>query len=280
MRRAFIPDETAYDQQRAEPSCAFYQRKNRDSVLLMRTKTVKAGEWLECDIYPVLDRDYSRTAKRRKTAESIRAQNLRRARKRLEWLLNANFDRRDMLAHFTCAFACPEEEFRRITHNFMDRLRRSYRARGRELKYIYVIETTGKEEKMRHHIHMALNGGVLSRDEVEKIWRHGLARADRVQEMDTGLRGFALYITQHKDAQEKLMSRKWACSKGLKQPAVTESSSRFSRTAAGRIEKAVREDAEQEFKKRYPGYKLIEYQVKYSDFLPGVYITAFMRKIQ
>ena len=255
------------------------KHKSGKGVLIQRTRTVKAGDHLDADIYPVLDWQYSREVKaRRKTPEAMQRANIAHARRQLEQLMNANFGEGDLLGHFTMAAACSEQDMQKITRNFVARLRKAYRKAGGELRYIYVIESTGSGEKQKWHIHMALNGGVLSRDEVEKIWRGGLSRVDRVQEQENGLAGFANYITQRKETQEKLLRRKWACSKGLKRPRATYSDSRFSRAAAARIEKAVREDARREFEKRYPGYRLTEYSVHYSDFLPGVYIHAHMRR--
>jgi len=267
----------AYD--RREPGRASGQK----GVLVQRTKTIKAGDYLEAEIFPVLDRSWSEAAraeKRKRTPERMRAVNLRNARKRLERLLNANFGVNDLLAHLTSEDCCDEGAFRRQVRNFMAKLRRVFKRAGAILKYIYVIEATGQEGRRRYHVHMALPGGVVSRDELEKMWSHGLARVDRCQEQPKGLAGFANYITQHKDAQEKILARKWACSRGLKQPRITTSDSRFSRRSAQTLAAAVYADAAKLFAKKYPGYQLIEEPaVRYSDFLPGVYVYAHMRKI-
>ena len=274
MPRTWIPENSdyVYDQPR---------HAGKKGVLLQRTRTVKAGEYLDADIYPVLSWPYAREAKqRRKTPEQMRKANFAHAFRYAVQLLNANFGEGDLKCDLTCAHECTYRDFLRVKRNFMDRLRARFRAAGVPMAYFGIMESTNGGK--RHHIHMVLRGGVLTRNEVEDLWGQGTANADRVQVQyqEKGLEGFARYITQHKDTQEKLMRRKWFASKGLKKPRPTYSDRRFSRAAAARIEKAVREDAAREFEKRYPGYMLIDYQVHYSDFLPGVYIHAFMRRAQ
>ena len=272
MRR-YAPDtaEYVYDQPR-HPS-------GSKGVLLQRTKTVVAGDHLDADIYPVLDWQYSREVRaQRKTPEQMARANKARSFRTLVQLLNANFTDGDFKCDLSCAYDCEYEQFVKIKNNFIARLRRAYRKAGGELRCVGIIEST--HEGMHHHIHMVCNGGVISRDQVEKIWRQGTANVDRVQTQfeDKGLEAFARYITRHKDTQEKLMHRGWFASKGLKKPRTTYNDSKFSRAAAARIEKAVREDARREFEKRYPGWRLVDYSVHYSEFLPGVYIHAHMRR--
>jgi len=272
----YIPDEEEYRSE--EP------RHGQKGVLLMRTRTIRAGEYLEAEIYPVIDQEHAPRERRKKSTEQMRAANIRRARKTLERILNANFGPGDLIAHFTCEEEMTEDEFTAVRRSFMDRLRRAYKRAGQRLKYAYVTEITGSGDRRRYHVHMVLGGGPLSRDEVEGLWRAGLARADRVKMQEHGLAGIAYYITQHKSAQERMMAHKWAASRGLINPEksrrlCTVSDHKFSRAAAARLDKAVREDAERVFAKRYPGYQLIDWRVSYSDFLPGVYVRAFMRRL-
>lgn len=250
-------------------------------VLLQRTKTVIAGDHLDADIYPVLDWQYTREAgKRGKTPEQMRKANFGRAFRYFTQLGNLNFGEGDIFGTFTSAEGCSWEEFERIKRRFMDRLRTRYKRAGVPFDYLGIAEST--KQGTQHHIHLILRGGALTRDEIEKLWKTGIANTRNVQVQfeDKGVEGLCRYMTQHKDAQEKLMRRKWFSSKGLKKPRATYNDRKFSRAAAARIEKAVREDARREFEKRYPGWRLVEYSVHYSDFLPGVYIHAHMRKIK
>lgn len=265
--------ESDYQAEEARP----YQKKG---VLLYRTKTIKAGDYLECEIFPVVDIEKGEKSKRRKPSrEAQKKLNIANAQKRLSRIMNANFGPGDLLVHLTMEKPCEEEEMRRGVGNFLRRLRRKMSKNGGVLKYIYVIESTGSGERKRWHVHMVMNGGYLSRDEVERLWKHGLSRVDRCQRQEKGLFGFAMYITQRKETQEKLLQRRWACSQGLKQPVILTSDKKFSRRAAMRIATAAEMDAREEFEKRYPGYQIIEQPtVKYSDMLPGAYIYAMMVK--
>ena len=57
----------------------------------------------------------------------------------------------------------------------MRRLKRLYKANGKELKYIYVTEVSSKG---RVHHHLLINRGV-DRDAIEKAWGNGWANSKR-----------------------------------------------------------------------------------------------------
>lgn len=256
------------------------QGYKKQGIMLYRTKEIRAGEFLDVEMYPVVSMDHAHGKKSCGTKPAQKALNLKNAQKKLARLMNANFGKGDLLVHLTCGAHTDEETARKQAKNFIGRLRTRAKKAGAAMKYIYVIETTGAEGSEKHHIHMVLNGGWIGRDEVEGIWGHGLARVDRYQEQDGGLKGFAMYITQRKSTQEKLLKRKWACSKGLTQPTEKESDTRFSRRAAMQIAMHAETDAKALFQKKYPGYRLIEMpEIRYSDLMPGAYIYASLRKI-
>ncbi len=271
--RQYIPEETEY--QESAP------RLKGKGVLFQRTKTYKCGDVLEAELYPVVDWEHSRGARRKKTPEQMRKVNLNNARKHVARLLNTNYGPGDMLIHLTSAAECTEEEFLKQKGAFFRKLREAYRKAGGELRYLYVIEGTGEGERRRFHIHGAINGGVLTRDQVEALWPWGLSRVDRVQKQEGGLTGFALYITQRKSTQERMagMKRRWGASRNLKKYRATVSDRKFSRHQAAKLEGAVREDARRVFEKKYPGYRLIDWKIRYSDFLPGCYVYAEMERI-
>lgn len=258
-------------------------------VLLERTRTIKSGDYLECEIFPVVLMDNAtRAARRQKSPEAIQRANAERARRHLERLMNANFGPGDLLLHLTMAKPCPYEEMRRELRNYIARLKYKAGKTCTPCKYVYVIETTGEGERMRHHVHMVLSARTapqgepwITRDEAEQLWTHGLARCDRAQKQEKGLCGFARYITQRKETQARLMKRSWGASKGLINPDAnaTVSDRKFSRAAVGRIVADVEQNARALFEKKYPGYRLVEQPViRYSEFLPGAYVYAFMER--
>lgn len=268
------------------------ERPGKRGILLERTKTIKSGDYLECEIFPmVLMEPGIREARRKRTPEQMREINRRNAVKKLERLMNANFTAGDLMPHLTMDRPCSFEEMQKIVRNFFQRLRRLAAKRGAVLRYIYVIETKQEHGAQRHHLHGVISArpaqgpssgpsaeNLITRDEIEKLWGHGLARVDRVQQQEKGLAGFARYITQQKTTQERLMRRSWGASKGLRQPTVTVADHKFSRAAAAKIARDLEGDARTILEKKYPGYRLIEQPViRYSDWLPGCYIYAMLR---
>lgn len=252
----------------------------KPGMLGMRTKTTKAGKYLEAEIFPLFGVEQGSREKRKGSSAAQKKLNLKNAVRKMQRLMNANFGDGDMLVHLTDTRAQTEDEAKKAVKNWLRRVRRAAEKQGKKLEYIYVMERTGTEGKEKWHCHMVMRGGILSRDEAEKMWGRGLSRIDRYQEQEKGLCGFASYITQRKETQEKVLLRKWACSKGLKRPQATTSDTKFSRRAAMELTKAVYADARAVFEKKYPGYTLVEMpEIRYSDFMPGAYIYAYMRKI-
>lgn len=255
-------------------------RRGKKGVLLERTKTTRAGDFLECEIFPVVQMDsVNRQQRRQKSPEAIQKANRERARRHLERLLNANFGPGDLLLHLTMGKPCQLKTMQRLVRNYIQRLKYRARRRGAICKYVYVIETTGEGNRERHHVHAVLSaeGGWITRDEAENLWKHGLARADRAQKQEKGLCGFARYITQRKETQHRLMKRSWGASKGLKQPTVTVADKKFSRAAADKIVRDLAGDARRILEAKYPGFRLIEQpRIRWSDFLPGCYIYAML----
>lgn len=249
-------------------------------ILMERTKTIKAGRFLECEIYPVVDVEHESVQRRKPTREAQRKVNLRNAQKRLYRMANENFGIRDWMLHLTMAGTCTEEEMMKNIRRFIRKMRNLAKKKGQQLKYIYVIETTGQEDRRRYHVHMLMNRGFCGFEDIEKYWTHGKTTVDTVKSYPQGLKGFALYITMHKDAQDRLIRHKWAASKGLKQPQITISDSKFSRAACEKLIRGAQADARALFEKKYPGYRMIEEAViRYSDWMPGAYIYAMMEKM-
>ncbi len=257
-------------------------------VMLMRTKTIRSGDYLECEIFPVVQMESGQRQRLgKRSPEAIRLVNERNAIKHLERLMNANFGPGDLLPHLTMARSCAYTEMQTEMRRFIRRIKGRAKKRGAALKYIYVIETTGEGEKARHHAHMVVSARgedgeqTLTRDEIEQLWGNGLSRVDRVQRQEKGLCGFARYITQRKVTQKRLAARRWGASKGLRNPdrEAKTSDRAFSRAACRKIAQAAEEDARALFEKKYPGYRLVEMPViRYSEWLPGCYIYAFLER--
>lgn len=245
-----------------------------------RTRTVDAGMMRYVEIYPILKAWEGAGLARKKRRESREAQrrlNERNARKRIEWLFNANFCERDVFATLTFARAVEEGEARDAVRRLIRRVR-AYIKRdtahiGVELKYIYVIEGKIKADgSERYHVHMVISG--VGRDTLEGMWEHGYANTRRLQPDDNQYTGLAKYMTK-----QRRFARRWSCSKNLRRPREWVSDHKISRRKVERLAADVRYAGKEIFERAYPGYWLVgEPEVRLSDYVPGAYIYARMRR--
>ena len=274
----------------------------------IRTRTIRAGDSLEVEAYPLIHVDQSAVrekVRRRSTAAQI-ALNLKNARKRMRRLLEANFGAGDLVLHPTFDYGFVDHGFanqddvereweelgypqtdadaRRIIRNFIARVKRLIRKKGgdpKEFKYLYVIETTREPRPEdpnpmppRYHYHMVMSGmGLLTIDEINALWGYGYTKAQPVDMRFNGLAGLTNYITK-----QRRKTRRWAHSKNLREPEVWVSDRKISRRRAALVASDVQAFGREIFEKLYPGYELQEAEVNYSDFVAGAFIYARMRR--
>ena len=274
----------------------------------IRTRTIRAGDSLEVESYPLIRVNQAaiRERKRRKSTPSQIALNLKNARKRMRRLLEANFGAGDLVLHPTFdygvvdygmenmadvrrgweqqGFPMDDYDARRIIRNFIDRVRRRIKKRGgnpKKLKYLYVIETTKEprdddpaELPARYHYHMIMSGlGILTIEDINELWGFGYTKAQPVDMRFNGLAGFTNSITK-----QRKKTRRWAHSKNLREPEIRVSDRKISRRRASQVARDVQAFGKEIFEKIYPGYELQEAEVQYSDFVAGAFIYARMRR--
>lgn len=243
-----------------------------------QTKTTKAGNQLEADIYPVFGsrKDAPRTARRNKSRPAQKNLNSKRARRYLNNLVSANFGEGDLWCTFTYddKHLPPDPDAAdRIFTNFIRRINRRRKKQGQEnIKYICVTEyreDEGKGTRCHHHVIMS---GDVDRDELEKIWGQGKRNQTRRIDPDpeTHVAGIVNYIS--KDPKGR---KRWRASKNLKKPIVTRSVCRFGKRTAERMA-TDRAYLESRIRKSYPGYKFIDAEVRINDINGGFYIYARM----
>lgn len=273
----------------------------------IRTKTIRAGQALEVECYPLIkiNHDAEREKLRRKSTKAQENLNLINARKKMRRLLETNFTEKDISMTLTFDYGfvdrgqenmqdlmaafekmdvpMDDQQARKYIKNYLARVRRMMKKRGEDpknLKYLYVIEST-KEPRdedinalpMRYHYHMVISAPGLSRDDLESCWPYGYANADRLQMRD-GLEALANYITK-----QRRFFRRWAHSKNLKQPDIRISDRKISRRRAALVAMDVQAYGREIFEKLYPGYVCTnDPMVRYSDFVAGAYIYARMLK--
>ena len=254
-----------------------------------RRRTTVSGPRIDAEVFPMFGRNQRcdlRRAKSRITREVQQRANDERSRIHLIQLVEANFTEKDVALGLDYAGAVPTpERVDKDVRNFIARVKRARKKAGLpDLKYIYAIggdemPAAGYSGK-RPHVHMIMSGGI-DRDDLERMWRQGRANCDRLQPRDEGLGGIAVYFTRQKqDRPPKKGVRKWRGSRNLKQPVRRSRDARMPNSRVKRIARDFRNEAKDVMEKLYPGYKLQDCQVRYSDIVDGVYIRCVLRRIR
>lgn len=258
----------------------------RKGVSAMRAKTVRHGDMIDVMLYPIWAThaicDHARKAKAAATRTAQVELNHRRSQDRLVWLANANFQTGDGM--LTCsAFKVPNDDpklAQKKISAFLRRLKRYWARHGRELKYIYTTERTeSKENGVRFHLHILLNFHGFDREELEKLWGVSMCNSIVMRENDEEFSGMARYMNIYKQHQTKATHRAWNCSRNLVQPKITVSDHKVSVRRAEQIARDMDAGAREIFEKVYPEYRLTrDVTVRSSEFVPGVYVYARMRR--
>lgn len=270
----------------------------------IRTVTIRAGASLEVMCHPIVRRwpeGAKREAKARKTGRAMEAINARNQTMHIMRLAEMNFTHLQAMV-LTGTYEYPGEDdiglmniddvwaqwqkkrlpegvedVRRDVRNFLNRVRRRM-ADPEGLKWILRIEEDDKLAAFglpaRYHIHMLIEAGELTQDEVSAQWPFGFTRCDRFDLKHDGAARIARYITKNK------RGGRWVShSRNLKKPKPRVSVRKVSRRRAALIAEDVQRAGREIFEKLYPGYKVAEdIRVTWSDYLPGAYIYCRMRK--
>lgn len=274
----------------------------------IRTKTVRAGESLEVESFPLIhvSEGGKRECKRRKSGNAQQILNRKNSEKRFRRLMEANFGKGDWVAHPTydygfvdrgqanmadtiramekAGYPMNDDDAVRLVRNFIRRLKTRIRQKGAEpkdLKYIYVVEATriprdGDINPLppRYHYHMVFSGmGILTINDINECWQYGFSKAEPIDTRFNGLEGLSAYFLKQRRGK-----RKWSGSKNLKKPDVKVSDRKISRRRAAQIAQDVQHSGREILEKLYPGYRCERVEVKYSDFVAGAYIYARMRR--
>lgn len=238
------------------------------------TKTIKAGNQFEIEIYPAFTRKECKELKLRKPNKSQRNLNDRYARKRVERLINTNFKKGDLyitLSYDNEHLPNSIEEAQKNMKNFIRRINYKRAKEGLEkAKYIYVTEFS-KEKKIRVHHHLIIDCG-LSGELVENMWKHG--RRNNIRKCDPdkdGLTGLAKYLV--KDPKG---SKRWCSSTNLKKPKESKSYHSFK---ASHVKKIVQRRASVKdlVENKYKNYIYTSEEIKYNEVNGKFYIYVRMR---
>lgn len=246
-------------------------------VLCYKTRTIRCGDAVEVEAFPVYTRAYPDAKRLKERIRSSRAQqqnNDRRAENHFRRKAETNFGRNDYFLTLTYAGAAPGmEQARKDFRNFIARVNRARARMGLPAcRYMAVLEAGNKSGRAHHH--MLIDGG-LSRDEYERIWGKGYANCDRLQITGDGLKAVCKYMLKQAGAGAREKDEKrWTCSRNLKEPKITESVHRVTKRKAARIAADAELQGELILRKLYPGMLLTDIQVRRSDWIAGAYIYA------
>lgn len=249
------------------------------SIVRYRTKTIKSGDVLECEIYPVWN-TRSAGARGKKTKKSRPAQislNARNSLKNVIRLVNTNFTNHDIWGTFTYetkklpkSVEAAEKEF----GNFIRRLKYHGKKRGfPPMKYVYWTEFEDDEKKGKHRVHHHIITNFPDRDLAEQLWQGGSRKQTRrLQADESGYEGAVRYCM--KDPKG---TKRYKTSKNLKSPIVTIADSKITRRKVNRI---IRGDVNSVdvFESIYKGYDMTWIEHKTSDYVAGAYLYVKMAK--
>ena len=256
-----------------------------------RRRTTVSGQRIDAEVFPVFSRQMRGALRRARTGngtpDAQKKANRDRSILRAVQIVEANFTEKDIALALTYAGEAPDEDrLDKDLRNFFDRVKRKRRKMGLpELKYWASIggdemPAPGYSGK-RPHVHVFMNGGI-DRDELEQMWGKGYANVDRLQPGTDGLAAIATYFAkQIQDRKEKKGERRWRASKNLVKPIRRARDAKMPNARVKRIAYDFKNQAKESMEKLYPGYVMTEDPVvKYSDYVPGVYIRCVLRKIK
>ena len=244
--------------------------------IINRKKEINAGIVKDIEIYPIYQNSRRKSARAAKTKLSREAQqklNDKNAKKKLFYILNANFDENDH--HITLSYDesnLPPDE-KSAEHDgelFLRRLRRASQKHGFNYKYIAVVELGVENGRLHHHI-VAKTG--LAAEVIKKMWKYGYCNADRLEIREDVLKGLTNYLVKAPKGKKR-----WRYSKNLNRPYLRPeiSDNRTSRKTVRNI--ILHQNDKEWFAQQFPGFELVNCEIKKNEYIRGSYVYLRLRK--
>ena len=242
-----------------------------------RERKYHCGEYLEVVIFPVYTHAKKRSKRKKPTSEIQQRLNRRHSEGKLRRLLHTNFTPMDTFATLTFDDAhlpASVEDAQRLLQNFLRRVKRRYGKLGIDPKYIYVLEYGEKHSRL--HIHLVISSG-LDREELSKLWGLGTVSAEPLRFEQDGLAALARYLTKGSETGSKTTWKRWAGSRNLIKPTVTERDGRLSHKKMADL---CLEGGETDYlEAQYDGYEMADYSPAVGeDIYGGYYLAATLKK--
>jgi len=252
-----------------------------NNVYNYRTRTIKSGDRLELEIFPIWrTQSEHRAARQNASREAQKKLNERNAIRTLTRKVDTNFTDKDYHATLTydARGELPDEkQARRDTQNYFRRIKHFRKGQALPpLKYVNVMEFYNKDmRRTRVHHHVIMSGGV-DRQVLKSLWGHGRVFIEELQPENGTLEGLVRYIT--KQPGKHTHSKRWTASRNLKPPKITTANKKVSKKHTERLAADVINEAPAIFTKLHKDYSFDKCTVKGSEFVSGVYIYATMYK--
>ena len=187
-------------------------------------KKVIAGRTIEIEKYYTSifhKKGIEREKKELPTREEQKKINSRQAEKKLRYLINTNFGEGDyhlILTYTKDSRPEAKEEARKNIQVFLRKMRKEYRDRGKEMKYIHVVEVGARGS---YHHHLVINE--IEVKAITKNWPHGRPKINPLD--NTGqYKKLASYLIKYTDRlvgeDGKLQGKRWDPSRNLKKPII------------------------------------------------------------
>lgn len=234
-----------------------------------RTKTILSGKHLEVELYPVTAHGHLRERKRKLSSSAQRKLNEKNARKKLERLINSNFQRGDTIITLSYRAELRRNlDYAAVVRDVQNYLRRVKRWRNSHglpyTKYIYVVELAGSDN---WHAHLIMSA--MPREVAENLWLN----ADFVNSKSfqptaqEGGAAFANYIAGKKPGKEVQTKhwRKWNCSKNLAKPTEKVKDGTHTRRGLARIARE-RVDDSAYWERKYKGFRFVSARPVFNEF--------------
>lgn len=258
----------------------------QEHIANYRVKTIKSGDLLECEIYPIWNcRNEVRRARENESSEAQQQLNINNGRKMFSRLLHTNFGEGDLHVTLTHANDRTTAECKKAVTNYLRRVAYFRKKRGlSELKYLAVYEQVkeGSAKKRIHH-HIVMNGfeNEKYRKDIERLWKIGYANADRLQPDDFDGQGKRFQRLARYLMKDPANAKRWTRSTNLNLPSVTVADKKLTKRMAYRLAENAASAGRDMFENLYPAYIMVDdARIKLSEFVNGAYIYVTMRRRQ
>lgn len=159
-----------------------------------------------------------RSPKKKETTERQYKINDRQLERKLTYILNANFD--DTSRYVTFSYKVENrpdpETLVRQKRELLKKMRKVYKAEGKELKYVEAAEVG---ERGAVHIHMVIND--IDMRKIEKLWKYGFVTSkplDSSGQYRKLAEYFIKYFQKTRKTAEQVQKKAYNCSRNLKRP--------------------------------------------------------------